>query len=656
MSTLIRNGLHLGALCSFAIARQYFEPLADGPDFFIDNGASGADVLLFALGFVLLPPLFLLALEALVGLAGQRPRDLLHLGFVAGLVGLLGWQAMIEAGASAIVADVVGLVAAAFGGVAYPRSQPVRSFLTALSPAPFVVLMLFLVFSPLRAMAFGGGGDAPPQGVRAGAPIVMVVLDELPTASLLDAQGRIDARRYPGFARLARSSTWYPKAVTVADYTQNAVPALLTGRRPEHGKLQVAAEHPRSLFTLLGDAWRVDAFEALTDLCGAPCPEQRRAPLGRRIRHLASTAVHDIPALPKRMRDRLSDAISPSGAARTDTSETTEGVRRMDLGSQPSRFEHFLETLRTPAARPPFHFLHLVLPHRPWHYLPSGQGYFSPRGIYARLFGRLPRDEWTTQIAWQRHLLQLQFTDRLLSRLIDRLEARGLWEGALVVVTADHGAAFQPSGEMRILTRANVAEVASVPLFVKAPRQRAGRVDDAPVELIDVVPELARQLRVRLPWRVDGTATSRVRGRRRVTVMRQEDGEPITVSRSSLDRELLAAVRRRLRAFPSGDPFALGPRRELVGRRPRGLLPLPAKIDPPGRDRISAPAARALPVDVSGDVRAGPARRRPIAVAVNGRIGATAFTMLSGGAESFTVLVPPSALRAGSNRVEVLAL
>jgi hypothetical protein len=43
-------------------------------------------------------------------------------------------------------------------------------------------------------------------------------------------------------------------------------------------------------------------------------------------------------------------------------------------------------------------------------------------------------------------------------------------------------------------------------------------------------------------------------------------------------------------------------------------------------------------------------------VAVNGRIAATAFTTVSEGAESFTVLVPPKALRAGRNRVEVLAL
>ena len=41
---LARNGLHLAALTSFAIAQQYFEPLADGPDFLIEQGMTPLDV------------------------------------------------------------------------------------------------------------------------------------------------------------------------------------------------------------------------------------------------------------------------------------------------------------------------------------------------------------------------------------------------------------------------------------------------------------------------------------------------------------------------------------------------------------------------------------------------------------------------------------
>ena len=68
--------------------------------------------------------------------------------------------------------------------------------------------------------------------------------------------GHIDAARYPNFARLARDATWYRNATTVADYTERAVPALLTGDRPTTAALPIASDHPESLFTLLGGNYR----------------------------------------------------------------------------------------------------------------------------------------------------------------------------------------------------------------------------------------------------------------------------------------------------------------------------------------------------------------------------------------------------------------
>ena len=83
-------------------------------------------------------------------------------------------------------------------------------------------------------------------------PIVFVVFDGLSLASLLDSSGAVDAARYPSFARLARTSTWYRDTTTVADVTQLAIPAILTGRYPRPSRqVPTAADHPHSLFTLL---------------------------------------------------------------------------------------------------------------------------------------------------------------------------------------------------------------------------------------------------------------------------------------------------------------------------------------------------------------------------------------------------------------------
>ena len=63
--------------------------------------------------------------------------------------------------------------------------------------------------------------------------MVVILFDEFAGFALNGPDGRIDAARYPNFARLATDATWYRNATTVADYTERAVPALLTGDRPD---------------------------------------------------------------------------------------------------------------------------------------------------------------------------------------------------------------------------------------------------------------------------------------------------------------------------------------------------------------------------------------------------------------------------------------
>lgn len=656
-----RNGLHLAGLASFAIAQQYFEPLADGPDFFIERGATSLDVVVFALGFVIVPPALMLAAEALAGLVHQRARDSLHLAFVGGLVALIAWQAITGAdpGARPLLAYAVSALVGAAGTLAYARAEPVRSFLTVLGVAPLVVLVLFLGFSPVRTLAFGGGGPEPERVKSNGTPVVLVVLDELPTASLMDARGRIDSKRLPGFAALARGATWYRNAASPADYTQLAVPTILTGRKPRAGALQVASEHPRNLFTLLGAGHRLDVFEALTDICQTPCERQVREPFGRRMRGLVSTIVERVPALPPGVRGRLAKAISADGppAEARRAQRFGESVRRFVATTQDVRFARFLDTLGD-GTRPTLNYLHLVLPHRPWRYLPDGRRYESPRPYRDGLFGRWPRDRRIVEIAWQRHLLQTSLVDRMLTRFVSRLKATGAYDRSLVVVVADHGSAFRPGDHSRIVTSTNVGEIAPVPLFVKAPRQRRGAVDDSDVETTDVLPTVARELAIRLPWKTDGVPAGTGPRRGALIVRRQDDGGEVRVSRRRLERLRDAAVRSRIAAFGRG-LYALGPRPRLMGRplagirRERGVRTV---LDSPGRYASVEPGARTIPVDVTGRVDGGAPRSRPVAVAVNGAVTATGWTIASGGEEYFTILVPPSSLRRGRNSVEAVVL
>ena len=86
---------------------------------------------------------------------------------------------------------------------------------------------------------------------------MLVILDELPVQSLMDAHGRVDARLFPNFARLAADATWYRDTASVDQDTPYAVPAILDGRLPRQERLPVAADHPQNIFSLLAGRYEL---------------------------------------------------------------------------------------------------------------------------------------------------------------------------------------------------------------------------------------------------------------------------------------------------------------------------------------------------------------------------------------------------------------
>ena len=83
--------------------------------------------------------------------------------------------------------------------------------------------------------------------------------------------------------------------------------------------------------------------------------------------------------------------------------------------------------------------------------------------------------EWIAAVSEQRHLLQAQYTDRLVGELMEGLRAEGLYDDSLVIVTADHGLSFETGTSPRNVTDSTIDAIAYAPLFVKAPGP--GRVD-----------------------------------------------------------------------------------------------------------------------------------------------------------------------------------
>ena len=115
-------------------------------------------------------------------------------------------------------------------------------------------------------------------------------------------------------------------------------------------------------------------------------------------------------------------------------------------------------------------------PHVPWRYLPSGLQYETPDHDPGKVDDEWIDQAWPPELGRQRHLLQLRYVDRLVGDLLDRLRATDTFDDTLLVVTADHGIAFQPGQPVRGLeadgyVEAIHPEVMWVPMFVKAPGQ-----------------------------------------------------------------------------------------------------------------------------------------------------------------------------------------
>jgi sulfatase-like protein len=521
-----------------------------------------------------------------------------------------------------------------------------------------VVVLLLVAAVAAAAVELGDSADSPtgrtrqagPAGEANAAPkppptlpelaaslkrppraIVMVVFDELPLTSLLEPGDEIDAARYPSFAELARSSIWFRNATAVHDSTALAVPAILEGRYPRPGLGSDYASHPRNLFTLLAPRYELHVSEEATGLCP--------------------------PSL----------------------CEPTPGTTLSHLGKgRVPRFEQWLSEIDR-RERPALWFKHVLFPHVPWQYLPSGLSYRRRPsepipGLNSRPgFG----DPGLVKLSYQRHLLQVGFTDRLLGRLIAQLRRTGLWRRAMVVVVADHGIGFHVGVDRRTVTRGNVQDLAPVPLFVKLPGQPRGLTVDKHVETIDLLPTILRAARIGQPAQLDGRSLLKPapRRQRQVTVFHRIGnrlntlGGRYTFPARVLERRRDAAVRHKLALFGSGggrEPrrmFEVGPYPELVGRELSELERLPGRpttrIDQAQKLRRVDPASGFVPAELTATIPHGrPGGGRPVAVAVNGRIAAVGSTFSLAGTrpECLAVVIPGWALRRGANEARAFAI
>jgi hypothetical protein len=665
---LMLSWIHLAVLWAFAFAKPLFDVLADSPEFFVARGNTRADILLFSTALVLVPPSLMVAVE-LAGARLPRLRRALHLLFIAALCGAFALQVLDDAfGGSSELLLVAAAVLALAAVLAYARTPVAPAVLTVLAPVPVVFLLVFLLASDVSKLVLPqGDADSATAHVRSDTTVVLVVFDEFDSNMLMDARLRIDRTRYPNFASFADDATWYRNATTVDGGTTKAVPALLSGRRPSPDLLPIAADYPNSLFTLLGDSHSLDVTETATEvcperLCGGRPHDPLLDRLGSLTEDLGIVSLHLL--FPEGMRGSLPAVDQTFGDFAGGGRDSGPAASKADvparaLRNRTGQYEALLNGIARDRGGPTLHFVHTALPHIPWEYLPSGQQYLDNGLGTPDLQHAWGPDPFLPRMGLQRHLLQVGYVDRLVGRLMKALRQAGLYDRALVVITADHGVSYQANLSRRSPGSGNGSDIAGVPLLIKYPGQRRGHIDDSMVETIQIVPTIADRLGARLPWKADGrpigdgTASGTVRV-----------GD-FTMSFSEFVRQRKARLRRMIRLFGADDGgarlYVNGPGADLLGRP---VAPLTADL--PARVRVELdsgellddvrPDARVAPSFVTGRVDGELAPGTPLALAVNGRVAGTTRSFERGGETRVAGFVPPDAFRAGSNTLELFAI
>lgn len=633
----------LFGLSAVAVTQPLLELFGQNPEFFVAGRYTGGQIVAFALIVAVVPAAAFVGMVALASAVNRRAGEVVHAVAVGLLGGALGLVLLRSADIEHLLLVIVlALAAAVVVATLALRTRPGRLLASYLAISSAAFVGLFLLASPTSALVWGDGHvdrgavDVP----RPTGPVVWIILDEMPAATFMRADGTINDDRYPGFARLAEVSAWYRNASTPYNLTHRAVPAQLSGQLAESGELPQHRDHPQTLFSLLGDQIPVERYESVTDLCPpSMCDPRPPESLGQALRDAAVVYGHR--TLPETFRDDLPSIDESWGSfGRSDDTGTGERERAGSGEDRPTgqalvteaytKWRELGAAEKSPlgqagilreridaiGAEPAVHMVHVALPHRPWA--------LSRTGISSSYVPEPNEDEasadyeFAARLEFQLHSMQMGAADALIGDLVDHLESLPTWEDTLLVVTSDHGTNLTPPDIGRMHpTGANREEIYRVPLFIKAPGSTENAVHDEPVSTLDVMPTVVDLLGGEVDWAFDGHSLV-------------DGSSPTTEFPVSADvTAVLEIAARRAEEFADGDDWiglaAVGRNGDLVGSEVTDL-----EVGPPSDRRVDVDQAELFgelptaegqaPFVLTGTVTGRRAPDSDLVVSINGRL------------------------------------
>ncbi len=675
---LPRRALHVLVLASFALAQPVYDRLSRNAVLLEDLDIGLPSLLLVIITLSLLVPACIIVLEALFELRSKALGERVHCATVLVATVAVSLQVV---GRLALLPGLVGGAIALGAGVAasyaYSRYAPVQWLFTAASPAIIIFPAALLFRSPVAHSLFDSELPLMPRATVSNPVSVFVVMfDEFSGTSLMNRDRGINGLRYPHFAQFSQEATWYRNATSVHWRTLSAVPAMLTGKYPEKSGQGTLREHPVNLFTLLrsSQAYDLVVFEPVTRLCppsGNSYVDASNTLQGYRalLSIMSIVYLHDLmpadvwPLLPD-IPNEWFGARDPSAASMA----RTNGVMRYGWNRDRDRqFGHYLDCVRV-RRRPTLYFLHVVLPHFPWCYLPSGQRYawdngseIEPLGARGAGSENWSSDVFAVQQSHQRYLLQVGYCDYMLEQLLARIKAANLYDSSLIIVTADHGVCFQADESRRAPRKETLDELMPIPLFIKEPGQHEPKVSDRNVESIDLLPTILDvvDLTPRVP--TDGSSLRDATQPERSSKFFY--GENAQFTADSRFEAKFGAVDRMIDCFGESWPdlYKIGGFGALIGRPvselcvgDRSML----KTELNRSEFVLAPN-RPVPCFLRGHVVSATESELPLhfAIAVNGTVRGTSRTYAASDMrDRWSVMLPESSFHEGVNSVEVFVI
>ncbi len=676
--------LHVFTLFAFVVARPIFTLLTDHPGYLIAINMGELDLYVATTLILTIIPLVLVGLVATAGLFGHKFRLLAQSFVCAGFVSVFTLHLVGEIKAIPFMGSLKlpAIIFVVFV-ILYYKKPRFSLVITALSPVIILFPVLFLLNGNIERVLQADEtlvenrveiSNAPPGNKP---PITMVLFDELPLVDLLDAEGAIDAKRYPNFAALAEQATWYKNATTVSNATQIAVPAILSGKRPQTRKLPVFSEYPNNIFSLLEGYYTFHVIEPITRLYRLPPTDESQKSrvvldthrIGGFLLDMSIVYMHIVlprylTALVPAINDQWGGFFPASLVAGNQKNRAHKAM----AGSRAQSLQTFISDIGT-YPRETIHFIHVMLPHRPLLHLPSGRIHTKEkyiRGTSVTKEKLWQGEQLLIDKMHQRHRLQIAYVDTLLGQLISTMKAADIYQDGLLIVVADHGISYQQGLPTRYPMKENFAEIAFVPMFIKYPSQVQAKEVDSNAETIDILPTIVDVLDTKVSWKFDGTSLLDESARQEHKTLLVKSKDLLIYQREEYLAAKQKAIERNISRFsldnPRSDLFHFEPGLDLVGTKIDDLVKerIPCSIyskmiEDLGRINL---LNNFLPTEINGAVNCPDSdfEQMLVVVGVNGVISAVTKPYLYEEEVLFSVILSDEVFKDGTNEIELFTI